>query len=396
MLYTKDKSRYNLGTMNSETKLFLGIIIATVALIGGAAFFFSRPAATPAVDPKVLIKEDSHRLSSPSASVTMVEFGDFQCPACSAYHAVVKQIMEKYQANVSLIFRNFPLPMHQNAMISALAAEAAGKQGKYWEMYNKLYESQEEWSADPKVKDRLVSYAKELSLNTSQFTADLDNADLKKKIDADIVDATTLGINATPTFFINNVQIENPRSFAEFEALIKSAIEKSPKPTAAKSEEVHLHANLKVVLNGKAVDFSLPRYQSEEGKELNKYIHFHDGKGDLFHVHQSGVKLSDLFSSLNMSLSKDCFVMDDKTQYCSTGDKTIKMFVNGQPNTQFASYEPKDVDRILISYGNESADTVATEIKSVADDACIYSNKCPERGKPPTEECVGGLGTTCK
>ena len=387
---------YNRSHMNSETKLFLGIILSTVAIIAGAAFIFSRPANAPTVNPDVLVREDSHKVSSPSATVTMVEFGDFQCPACGAYHTVVKQLMQKYASSVSLVFRNYPLPAHQNAMISALAAEAAGKQGKYWLMYDKLYESQSEWGTSDKARDFLIGYAKDMNLDVKQFTADLDNEDLKKRINNDVTDGNVLGINATPTFFLNNVQITNPASVAEFDALVKAAIDKSPTPAISKSEDYHVHANISVVINGKAIDFSQAKYQSEEGKELNDYIHFHDGKGDLVHIHKKGMTLGDLFTSLNMSLTKDCIVSDEKTAYCGTGDKSVKLFVNGKANTSFDRYEPQDLDKILVTYGNESVEAVAAQMSKVADDACIYSLKCPERGKPPTENCVGGLGSTCK
>jgi len=393
--------------MNSETKLFLGILLATVGLIVGAAFFFSRPAVVPAVDPKVLVREDSHTQGSPSASVTMVEFGDFECPACSAYHEVVKQITEKYHNEVTLVFRNFPLPMHKHAIISALAAEAAGAQGKYWQMYNKLYESQKDWSGEADPKAKLIGYAKDMGLNSSQFEKDLSNADLRKRIDQDVADGTVLGVNATPTFYINNVKIENPRSFAEFDSLIKAAVDKAPTPSISSGAGYHVHANIKVIVNGKAIDFSQDKYQSKEGKERSEYIHFHDNVGDVIHIHKSGMTLGDLFTSIGMKLTSTCLTDDLKNEYCkkdASPGAFLSMWVNGRENTSFDTYMPNDLDRILISY-DSTGDTVrkgsgdaliSSYIKSVSDTACIYSEKCPERGKPPSEECVGGLGTECK
>jgi len=217
--------------MNSETKLFVGMILATVFIIAGALFVFSRPTNAPAADPKLLMNEDSHRLGTPSAVVTLVEFGDFQCPACSVYHTVVKQIMKSYKDSLTMVFRNYPLPIHSNALPAARAAEAAGKQGKFWEMSDKLYETQNEWSSATNAGVIFTGYAKGLGLDIDQFNKDAVTDEVKKRIDRDIADADVLGINATPTFYINNEKIQNPASAADFEALIKAAINKASNPS---------------------------------------------------------------------------------------------------------------------------------------------------------------------
>lgn len=354
--------------MNSETKLFLGIILSTVVIIGGAVFAFSRPTNAPQVNQELLVRADSPKIGSPSASVTLVDFGDFQCPACGAYYPVVKKLTQTYKDSLTLVFRHFPLPSHANAMPAARAAEAAGKQGKFWEMHDKLYETQSVWSAEKNAQEIFSGYAKELDLNVDQFTKDITSSDVQKRIDNDVVDANTIGVNATPTFFVNGEKIINPKSFEDFEAIIKAAIEKAPKPTSSEEGHYHIHANIKVIVDGIPIDFSQDKYQSKEGSELNEFIHFHDGKGDMFHVHKKGMKLTDLFASFGMTPKG-------------------KLYVNGNENTAFLDYEPMDLDRLLITDGGMAA---------IADDACIYSEKCPERGKPPTEECVGGLGTDCE
>ena len=366
--------------MNSETKFFLGIILATAVIIGGAIFFFSRPTNAPLVDPKVLVSEDSHKIGSPSATVTMVEFGDFQCPACGAYHAVVKQLLGKYSDSLALVFRHFPLPSHPNALPASRAVEAAGIQGKFWEMYDKVYESQKDWSAEKNAGEIFVGYAKTLGLNTNQFAKDMASSGVQKRIDADVQDANTLGINATPTFFLNGEKIQNPASFEDFETMVKALILKTAKPSISAEETYHIHANIKVIVDGQAIDFTQKKYQSEEGKELNDFIHFHDGKGDMFHIHKKGMLLQDLFGSFGMTF---------------TG-KPFALYVNGILNSQYESYQPQDLDRIFITSGSITEEARQSYIASVSDDACIYSEKCPERGTPPTEECVGGLGTDCK
>lgn len=382
--------------MNSETKLFAGIIAATFVIIAGAAIIFSRPANVPQVDPALLVKEDSYRFGSPSATVTLVEFGDLQCPACGAYHLVVKQLMDTYKESLSLVFRHFPLNIHPNAVPASMAVESAGKQGKFWEMYNKIYESQKEWSAEKNTVNVFAGYAQELGLNVDQFKKDLEDGALRKKIDRDVADGMSLGVNSTPTFYLNNEKIQNPASLEDFETLIKAAILKAPKPDISSEGAYHIHANIRVLVDGAPVDFSLPKYQSRVGEELNEFIHFHDGIGNVFHVHKKGMTLKDLFSSLGMTLTKDCLVTDTKQSYCSGSGKTLKLYVNNKVSPLYEMYEPQDLDRILLSYGNETDTAFVRQLESVADDACIYSEKCPERGTPPSEECVGGLGTDCK
>ncbi len=368
--------------MKSETKLFLGIIIGTIVIVGAGITLLSRSATTTSAkaNASVLIRADSNKISTPSATVTLVEFSDFQCPACGAYYPVVKQVLDEFKDSITFVYRNFPLTnIHQNAQLAAQAAEAAGKQGKYWEMHDMLFSKQSEWSASNKARDIFIQYAGTLGVKIDQFKKDIDADDVKKKIDEDINDGNTLGVNATPTFYLDSEKIENPASADDFKTLIKAAILKAPKPTVTSADAYHSHFNLKIYINGIAVDLSQPKYQSTEGKELSPDVHVHDGNGDVVHVHKKGVTLGEFLTSLGMKYSKDTFTV----------------FVNGKENSLFIEYVPQDLDRILLTDGKDTA-TIQQEIGSVADTACIYSLTCPQRGKPPTESCVGGLGTGCK
>jgi protein-disulfide isomerase len=365
--------------MKSETKLFLGIIIGTIVIIGTGIALLSRSTTEnpTKVDPSLLVRADSNKISTSSATVTLVEFSDFQCPACGAYYPVVKQVLAEFKDNITFVYRNFPLTnIHQNAQLAAQSAEAAGRQGKYWEMHDMLFTKQSEWSA-ANARDLFTQYAGTLGINVDQFKKDIDSDYVKKKIDADVNDGTTLGVNATPTFYLNSEKIENPASLEDFKTLIKAAILKAPKPTIETA--YHAHFNLKIYVNGVTVDLSQEKYQSTEGKELDENIHVHDGNGDIVHIHKKGVVLGEFFTSIGMKLSKD----------------TFKLFVNGKENTAFLDYMPQDLDRIVIT-DSKNTTAIQQEIVSVADTACIYSEKCPERGKPPTEACVGGLGTGCE
>ena len=162
---------------------------------------------------------------NPTAKVALIEYGDFQCPACAQFHPLVKIMKEEFGNDVAFAFRHFPLSQaHPNAKAAARAAEAAGAQGKFWEMHDYLFEHQTEWAPKPSPKAAFVSYAQELGLNTDQFENDLDRDDLEDKINAQYQSGTASGVNSTPTFFLNGTKIENPRSYDEFRRLLTQAI----------------------------------------------------------------------------------------------------------------------------------------------------------------------------
>lgn len=203
--------------MRKEGILLAGIGVITLLIVVGAAFFLSGPStsSTPQGEGKVsdtalLLGPEGERMAegTPSAKVTIVEFGDFQCPACGAAHPVLKQIVSDYKDKVYFVFRNFPLPMHANAPLAAQAAYAAGSQGKFWEMHDKLYESQDEWaekSSGP-AKEVIVGYAKELGLDMTKFNDDLNKNAGNAKIQKDQNDGYQLGVDSTPTFYINGTK----------------------------------------------------------------------------------------------------------------------------------------------------------------------------------------------
>ena len=175
-------------------------------------------------DEKLLVGEDSHKVTSDSAKVTIVEFGDYQCPACGAAHPIVKQILKDYGEQITFVFRNFPLPMHNNAKISAEAAEAAGAQGKFWEMHDKLYETQNNWAESSKPLDLFVNYAQELGLDVDKFKEDIDGNKYSDRINKDKSDGNTLGVNSTPTFFINGEKLVGAPNFNTLKSKIDSQL----------------------------------------------------------------------------------------------------------------------------------------------------------------------------
>jgi len=150
-----------------------------------------------------------HVFGNAKSKVVMIEYGDFQCPGCGSAYPIITPLTEKYKDQIAFIFRNFPLTqLHPNAMTAAAAAEAAGLQGKYWEMHNKLYENQSAWSSlstNTRV-DFFVSYAKSLGLNTTTFQSDLTGTAISQKIGYDQALGRKDGVTGTPTFFFDGKQ----------------------------------------------------------------------------------------------------------------------------------------------------------------------------------------------
>lgn len=217
--------------MSTEAKTLIGIGIATLLIVVGAVFFVGGSSSSSKPKPKIsdsqmklLIKSDSHAMIAKDAKVTLVEFGDFQCPACGASYPIVTQLLSNYNGKINFVFRNFPLPMHQNAQIAAEAAEAAGAQGKFFDMYNALYQNQSDWGESNKPMDYLDKYAKTIGLDMNKFDSDVKGNKYKSKIDNDMNDGNALSINATPTFFLNGEKIEGGLPYNQFKQKVDSAL----------------------------------------------------------------------------------------------------------------------------------------------------------------------------
>lgn len=216
--------------MSQEAKILTGIGIVTFAIVIGAAFFLG---GTPTPDKqttltgdqkKVLIRPDSHQIKAPGAKVTLVEFGDFQCPACGAAYPTIEQALQIYKGNINFVFRNYPLPIHQNSQIAAEAAEAAGEQGKFFEMYRALYQNQKDWGQSNKAMDYFLKYAKNVGLDVDKFKADVNSKKFASKIQKDQDDGNILGINSTPTFFINGKMVVGITSASDFTKAVDDAV----------------------------------------------------------------------------------------------------------------------------------------------------------------------------
>ena len=173
--------------------------------------------------------ESMHIRGNPDAPVTMEEFGDFQCPPCGSFAKFTEELLKEYDSRVRIVFRHFPLSAHEHAREASLAAEAAGLQGHFWEMYDVLYREQAAWAKAPNARELFESYAGTIGLNVDQFKKDMDGEQAKERVESDQARGQSLRINLTPTIYINGQPVDakdkNPEGVR---AEINAALAKKP------------------------------------------------------------------------------------------------------------------------------------------------------------------------
>jgi len=215
-------------------KRYLPFIIIAIVLVGGLATFLilsrrgsgnassplvattSPPPSTNIASPPPQASQasstNSAGLTKPnvkiSSPVLLEEYGDYQCPPCGALYPDLKKIEAEYGSQVRFVFHYFPLSkIHKNAMAAARAAEAARLQNKFWQMHDRLYRNQKEWSEVEDPRPIFNSYARELGLNADQFRSDMDSNRVEQAIDADMQRGQSVGITGTPTVLIEGYQL---------------------------------------------------------------------------------------------------------------------------------------------------------------------------------------------
>src|SRR3989344_1037725 len=202
--------------MTNEAKVLTAIVAVTVAIVIGAVFFLSQPEKPIVLESNRLVKDDSLKISTDSAKLTIVEFGDFQCPACKLAHPGLKQAIADFPGQINFVFRHYPLPQHKNAQIAAKTVEAANLQGKVWETYDKMYEAQEEWAESSNPLDLFKKYASDLGMDAEKLAKDMDDPKIQEKINNDIADGNASGVNSTPTFYFNSELYKKGVGYSDF------------------------------------------------------------------------------------------------------------------------------------------------------------------------------------
>ncbi len=201
----------------------VGSIFATILILWGVFTLFTQPATqSKPADLKVTSKD--HIRGDMKAPVTIIEYSDFQCPACSAYEPMVRDILKANPKTVRIVYRHFPLDQHVHAREASYAAEAGGAQGKFFEFHDMLFDTQKSWESEKDVAKTFRSYAQKLKLDMKKYDADRVSKATKERVESDHASALTYGVDSTPTFFINGVKIDNPRNKAEFQKAIDDAL----------------------------------------------------------------------------------------------------------------------------------------------------------------------------
>lgn len=213
--------------MNPKRTLFWSVFLIVLALIvwGLAAAIQKAPANAPGLPTgtPAPVSASDHVTGPADAPVTLIEYSDFQCPACEAYYPLVTQVLASSTVPIRFVYRHFPLSQHPNAIPASLASEAAAKQGKFWQMYDQLFINHADWTELPDPTQVFAGYAAKIGLDTARFATDVKDPALMSKINADQDDGTTIGLQGTPTFFVNGKAIANPQSYEAFTAIIDAA-----------------------------------------------------------------------------------------------------------------------------------------------------------------------------
>ncbi|HEY4497806.1 MAG TPA: thioredoxin domain-containing protein [Candidatus Paceibacterota bacterium] len=201
------------------------VVLVFAVVVGGLIWIVQQP---PTDNSGRLVESGAtleHTKGPKGALVRLVEYSDFQCPACRSYYPMVKALREEFPSDLEIVYRHFPLErIHANANAAGRAAEAAGTQGKFWEMHDRIFERQDEWSKVPDPTNLFAEYATSLGLDENRFRADMISREANNKVQQDLDSGIDSRVNSTPTFFLNGEKIQNPRNLDEFRALIQQSI----------------------------------------------------------------------------------------------------------------------------------------------------------------------------
>ena len=212
--------------MNKGFYWIVAVVVIFIAFLSAAAFYKNRNiTGLPIPGPEIVSTDWT---VGTSTEVILMEYSDFQCPACRAYFPIVEQLIAEYGGHFTFVYRHFPLAQHGNARATARASEAAGRQGKFFEMYRILFQNQDTWANNQKPFDIFRGYAGDLALDLARFETDYNSPDIKGKIDNDYKSGLNLGVNSTPSFFINGNKINIPTGNTNEEILagFKSLLDK--------------------------------------------------------------------------------------------------------------------------------------------------------------------------
>ncbi len=188
----------------------VGLAVTGLVLVGlvGLFIYVSNNRA-PLAKPDTVMPGDN--VKGATDGLLVVEYSDFQCPACAVYYPIVKQVMEEYSQQITFVYRHFPLrDNHPHAQLAAQAAQSAANQEKFWDMHDKLFANQNQWSGLNDPTAQFITYAQELNLDLERFKNDLSSQTVIDKVNQDYAGGLSAGVNSTPSFFINGAKLKAP------------------------------------------------------------------------------------------------------------------------------------------------------------------------------------------
>lgn len=225
----KMKNTSRAGQILRRVLLWGGILGGSVLLVVGLAYMGSKSLNSNVSGAPAPITDSDWVKGGKDAKATIIEYSDFQCPACGKAYPMAKKAIQEFGDKIKFVYRHFPLiQVHQNAESAALAAEAAGLQGKFWEMHDMLFEKQSNWGESNEAKKFFLQYAEELGLDKTKFENDLASSAVKQKVENSRSEAARLNLGGTPSIFINGKIIDNPGSYDDLKKLISDALSKNP------------------------------------------------------------------------------------------------------------------------------------------------------------------------
>lgn len=217
--------------MDTQKRMIIWVsaaLVVTIAGIGAYQVATGPKAELPRKDGTMSLPLDASDWTkgSKTPKMTLVEYSDFQCPACGRNYPWVEEVFAEYKDRISFTYRQFPLPsrIHKNALPASYASEAAGMQGKFWEMADMLFKNQADWSESVSAQITFEGYAQKLGLDMAKYKADVKSDAVKAKVERDLQSGKLSLVDHTPTFFINGKKSDNPSSAQELKALVEYAI----------------------------------------------------------------------------------------------------------------------------------------------------------------------------
>jgi len=209
----------------SAALIILGLTVLVIAELAGRRAPKEIPERAPA---RVEMSAADWVKGNNETKVSLLEYSDFECPSCGHYYPVLKRLFGEFGDRVKFAYRHFPLDQHAHAEPAARAAEAAGRQGRFWDMHDRIFDDRETWSKQTNAEETFIGYAKQLGLDPARFRADLNSAEVRMSVEEDRRSGQQAGIQGTPTFFLNGWPIENPQGYDAFRKVLQQAVQSAP------------------------------------------------------------------------------------------------------------------------------------------------------------------------